>query len=158
MLEHGATPPTRPVHPGEAAAMVVALRQDVGFQPEGWQDEVKCWLKHGPAIAPVLLNFADAIKAAITETPSLLEHRTTGRVAFKILAVTRPRHRPRGLRDLAIPIENIGRMSRKDNDLRHLFYVHAACHEAFGTADATTTKSSQCLIGFANQPYKGACT
>ncbi|MEO5580695.1 MAG: ankyrin repeat domain-containing protein [Gemmatimonadaceae bacterium] len=30
-----------------------------------------------PAVAPVLLNDADAIKAAVNETPSLLEHRTT---------------------------------------------------------------------------------
>lgn len=32
---------------------------------------------HDPAVAPVLLNDADAIKAAVMAAPSLLEHRTT---------------------------------------------------------------------------------
>jgi hypothetical protein len=57
MLELGATPPSRPMHPGEAAAMVVALRQNAGFRPEGWQDEVMRWLKHDtPYLAEMILE------------------------------------------------------------------------------------------------------
>jgi ankyrin repeat protein len=38
-----------------------------------------------PAVAPVLLNDADAIRAAVKTTPSLLEHRTTLTSAFTSL-------------------------------------------------------------------------
>ena len=38
-----------------------------------------------PVVAPVLLNDADAIKAALTATPSLLDHRTTLTSAFTSL-------------------------------------------------------------------------
>src|ERR1700757_2128861 len=38
-----------------------------------------------PVVAPVLLNDADAIKAAVMATPSLLEHRTTLVSAFTSL-------------------------------------------------------------------------
>jgi ankyrin repeat protein len=38
-----------------------------------------------PVVAPVLLNDADAIRAAITATPSLLQHRTTLLSAFTSL-------------------------------------------------------------------------
>jgi ankyrin repeat protein len=39
-----------------------------------------------PAVAPVLLNDADAIKVALRATPSLLDHRTTLTSAFTSLA------------------------------------------------------------------------
>ncbi len=38
-----------------------------------------------PAIAPVLLDDAEAVKAVVTKTPSLLEHRTTLRSSFTSL-------------------------------------------------------------------------
>lgn len=49
LMQRGAAPPTRPTHPGEAAAFAMALRMQLTFRPAGWHAELMKWLRSDSA-------------------------------------------------------------------------------------------------------------
>jgi beta-lactamase regulating signal transducer with metallopeptidase domain len=58
MLQRGAKVPQKPAHPGEAAALAIAVRTQPDFRPVGWQDELMIWLKRDwPYLSELILDY-----------------------------------------------------------------------------------------------------